>query len=84
MKGPAWDQPKRAAGTMPPAMGHFLNRIRLRRAVRQILLRIWSATHGLFHWAGGFWEVALVLLAAVLGLPGLLDKPWWARPVVLR
>jgi hypothetical protein len=27
--------------------------------------------------------VALVLLAAVLGVPGWLDKPWWARPFIL-
>lgn len=27
--------------------------------------------------------MALVLLAAVLGVPGWLDKPWWARPFVL-
>jgi len=83
MKGPAWDQPKRAAGAMPPAMGHLLSKMRLRQAIRPILLRIWSAVYGLVHWAGGFWEVALVLLAAVLGVPGWLDKPWWARPVVL-
>lgn len=83
MKGDTRNRPKRSARIRPSAVGSYLSRIWPRRSIGQILPRAWAVASALFHWVGGFWEVGLVLLAAVLGMPGWLDKPWWARPFVL-
>ena len=83
MSGPTRKRPKRSARVRPSAVGRYLSRIWLRRSFGQILRRALAVASALVHWVGGFLEVALVLLAAVMGAPGWLDKPWWARPVVL-
>jgi hypothetical protein len=70
-------------GIRPSEVKRDLGGIGSRPWVRRLRYGWQTAVRDFDQSLGGFWEVALALLAAVLGVPGWLDKPWWVRPFVL-
>lgn len=84
MKGPTRKPSTGSVGTRPPQERRDLGGIGSRSFTKRFRGRLAALARSLDERVGGFSDVALVLLAAVLGVPGWLDKPWWARPVVLE
>ena len=83
MKGPTRKPSTGSIVTRPPQERRDLGGIGSRSFTKRLRGRLTALARGLDERVGGFSDVALVLLTAVLGVPGWLDKPWWARPVVL-